>query len=148
MLICYYFKYSFGILSVGHVNNIPTMQLFAGTSRNTQSTSYMLSLTECLGIIKQGIVGYSLTCHIRIFPDIITFLNTLDIHYTICLLTVHSRGTRHLKLVEGRQNMSAVAELLNSVWTVHLASVDVSMIANHISRKISLSKVWSFRRVK
>ena len=32
--------------SIGHVNNIPTMQFFAGISRNTQS--YMLSLTECV----------------------------------------------------------------------------------------------------
>ena len=34
-------------LSIGHVNNIPTMQLITGISRNTQSKSYMLSLTEC-----------------------------------------------------------------------------------------------------
>ena len=29
-------------------NNIPTMQFFTGISRNTQSKSYMLSLTECV----------------------------------------------------------------------------------------------------
>ena len=34
--------------SIGHVNNIPTMQFFDGISRNTQSKSYMLSLTECV----------------------------------------------------------------------------------------------------
>ena len=28
-----------------HVNKIPTMQFFTGFSRNTQSKSYMLSLT-------------------------------------------------------------------------------------------------------
>ena len=32
---------------IGHVHIIPTMQFFTGTSRNTQSKSYMLSLTEC-----------------------------------------------------------------------------------------------------
>ena len=31
---------------IGHVRNIPTMQFFTGISRNTQSKSYMLSLTE------------------------------------------------------------------------------------------------------
>ena len=35
-------------LIMGHVNNIPTMQLFIGISRNTQSKSYMLSLTGCV----------------------------------------------------------------------------------------------------
>ena len=33
---------------IEHVNNIPTMQYSNGTSRNTQSKSYMLSLTECV----------------------------------------------------------------------------------------------------
>ena len=32
--------------TVGHVNNIPTMQFFTGSSRYTQSKLYMLSLTE------------------------------------------------------------------------------------------------------
>ena len=32
---------------IRHVNNIPTMQYFTGISRNTQSKSYMLPLTEC-----------------------------------------------------------------------------------------------------
>ena len=32
---------------IGHVNNIPTMQLFTVISRNTQSKTYMLSWTEC-----------------------------------------------------------------------------------------------------
>ena len=32
---------------VGHVNNIPIMQLWGGIPRNTRSTSYVLSLTEC-----------------------------------------------------------------------------------------------------
>ena len=35
-------------VSVEHVNNIPTMQVFTEISRNTQSKSYMLSLTECI----------------------------------------------------------------------------------------------------
>ena len=34
--------------TIGHVNNIPTMQIFTGISKNTQSKSYMLSLTECV----------------------------------------------------------------------------------------------------
>ena len=33
---------------IGHVINIPSMQLLTGISRNTQSNSYMLSLTECV----------------------------------------------------------------------------------------------------
>ena len=33
---------------IWHVNNIPTMQLITGISRNTQSKSYTLSLTERL----------------------------------------------------------------------------------------------------
>ena len=32
---------------MGHVNSIPTMQFLSGISRNTQSMSYMLSLTVC-----------------------------------------------------------------------------------------------------
>ena len=36
------------LLATGHVNNIPTMQFFTGISRNTQSKTYMLSLTECV----------------------------------------------------------------------------------------------------
>ena len=31
-----------------HINNIPIMQFFTGTSRITQSKSYVLSLTECV----------------------------------------------------------------------------------------------------
>ena len=31
---------------IGRDNNIPTMQFFIGIIRNTQSKSYMLSLTE------------------------------------------------------------------------------------------------------
>ena len=37
-----------GVPAIGHVNNIPTMQFLSGISRNTQSKSYMLSLTECV----------------------------------------------------------------------------------------------------
>ena len=33
---------------VGHVNNISTVQFFTGISRNTQSKSYMISLSECV----------------------------------------------------------------------------------------------------
>ena len=32
------------------VNNIPTMQFFSGISKNTQSKSYMLALTECIWV--------------------------------------------------------------------------------------------------
>ena len=35
-------------LDIEHVNNIPTMQYFNGTSRNTQSKLYMWSSTECV----------------------------------------------------------------------------------------------------
>ena len=35
-------------VTIGHVNNISTMQFFTGISRNTQSKSYILSLTECV----------------------------------------------------------------------------------------------------
>ena len=35
-------------LPIGHVSNIPTMQFFTGISRNTQSKSSMLSVTECV----------------------------------------------------------------------------------------------------
>ena len=34
--------------SIGHVNRIPAMQFFTEISRNSQSKSYMLSLTECV----------------------------------------------------------------------------------------------------
>ena len=33
---------------IRHVNNIPTTQFFTRISRNNQSKSYMLSLTECV----------------------------------------------------------------------------------------------------
>mgnify|MGYP001801283614 CR=1 FL=1 len=36
------------IHAIGHVKNVPTMQLFTGISRNTQSKSNMLSLSECV----------------------------------------------------------------------------------------------------
>ena len=39
------------MIVIGHDNNIPTMQFFAGFSRNTQSKSFMLSLTECVFVI-------------------------------------------------------------------------------------------------
>ena len=35
-------------IRIGNVNNLPTMPLFTGISRNSQSKSYMLSLTECV----------------------------------------------------------------------------------------------------
>ena len=42
-----------------NINNVPTMQLFTGISRNTQAKLYMLSLSECVqGIQKQCIVEY------------------------------------------------------------------------------------------
>ena len=47
---------------IWHIYKIPTMQFFAGMSRNTQSKLYMLSLTECVWVVKKCIVGYSLTC--------------------------------------------------------------------------------------
>ena len=36
------------IIIIGHVNNIPSMQLITGISRNTQSKSHMILLTECV----------------------------------------------------------------------------------------------------
>ena len=35
-------------LIIGHVNSIPAIEFFSGISRNTQSKSYKLSLTECV----------------------------------------------------------------------------------------------------
>ena len=52
------------ILTVGHVDNIPTMQFFAGISRNTQSKSYAIIDGVCPEISNRRIVGYSLTCRI------------------------------------------------------------------------------------
>ena len=40
--------FTFVPIIIRHVNNIPTMQLFTGISRNNQSKSYMLPLTECV----------------------------------------------------------------------------------------------------
>ena len=34
------------VFLIGHVNNIPTMQFLTGIPQNTQSKSYMQSLTE------------------------------------------------------------------------------------------------------
>ena len=42
------YSLSQNISQIRHVDNIPTMQFFSGISRNTQSKSYMLSLTECV----------------------------------------------------------------------------------------------------
>ena len=39
---------------IGHVNNISTMQFFPGISRNSQSKSQMLSLTECVWDIQNN----------------------------------------------------------------------------------------------
>ena len=47
------------ICSLEHINNIPVTQCFTGISRNTQSKSYILSLTECVWnfqIMHQGIL--------------------------------------------------------------------------------------------
>ena len=41
-------KFLIGNSQMGHVNKIPTMQSFTGVSRNTESKSCMLSLTECV----------------------------------------------------------------------------------------------------
>ena len=39
----------FSVLAlIKRVNNIPIMKFFTGIFRNTQSKSYMLSLTECV----------------------------------------------------------------------------------------------------
>ena len=46
------YEYAVSLRLIGHVINIPTMQFFTGISRHTQSKSYMLSLTKCLGIPK------------------------------------------------------------------------------------------------
>ena len=44
----HYFNTSWCLKLIRCVNNIPTMQFFTGISRNSQSKSYMISLTECL----------------------------------------------------------------------------------------------------
>ena len=41
---------------MGHVHNIPTMQIFTGISRNTQSKFFMLSLSENSKIMHCGIL--------------------------------------------------------------------------------------------
>ena len=52
--------------TIGHVNNIPTMQSFTGIFRKTQSKSYMLSLTEGVWEFQNNAFwDYSLTCPIR-----------------------------------------------------------------------------------
>ena len=48
-------------ISIGHVNNIPTVQFFTGFSRNTQSKSYAIIDWVCPGFPKWCIVGCSLT---------------------------------------------------------------------------------------
>ena len=40
--------YSVRYDTIGHVNNIPTVQFFTEISRDTQQKSYMLSLTACV----------------------------------------------------------------------------------------------------
>ena len=40
--------------NIGHVNDIPPMQFLIGISRNTQSKSYILSLTECVWEFKNN----------------------------------------------------------------------------------------------
>ena len=40
--------------SIGHVKNIPTKQFFTRISRNTQSKSYTLSLTECVWEVRNN----------------------------------------------------------------------------------------------
>ena len=49
---------------IGHVKNIPTMQFFTGNFRYTWSKLNSVSLTVCLGIPKQRLMGYLLTCPI------------------------------------------------------------------------------------
>ena len=44
-----YFAYAYGIQAcIGHASNIPKMQFFTGISINTQSKSFMPSLSECV----------------------------------------------------------------------------------------------------
>ena len=42
------------MIVIGHDNNIPTMQFFAGFSKNTQPQSYILSLTECVWVFRNN----------------------------------------------------------------------------------------------
>ena len=51
------------------VNNLPTMPFYTRISRNTQSISYMLSLTECVWVFRNNDWGYSLTCPITLSPN-------------------------------------------------------------------------------
>ena len=45
----YFPDFFIGLIWIGHVTNIPTMQFFTRISRNTQSKlKYMLSLTDCV----------------------------------------------------------------------------------------------------
>ena len=45
IMVLFRFIHGKSIPPIGHVNNIPTLQCFTGFSKNSQSNSYMLSLT-------------------------------------------------------------------------------------------------------
>ena len=47
LVITEFFQKSY-ITLIRHVNKIPTMQLFTGISKNTQSRNIMISLTVCV----------------------------------------------------------------------------------------------------
>ena len=81
----------------GHVNNIDTMQFLTGIPRNSQSRSYMPSLTECVWKSqKYCIVGYYLICPIE-------------------------KTHRHTNSVSWRPKLSSIVEQnLYSVSTQHL----------------------------
>ena len=42
--------------SIGHVNNVPTMQFFTGISKTTQFKSHMLSITECVWEFRNNVL--------------------------------------------------------------------------------------------
>ena len=62
--------------SMGHANNIPTMQFFTGISKNTQSKSYMLPLTECVRDFR----NIALWDTIQLMRRLISFITLLIVH--------------------------------------------------------------------
>ena len=68
-------------ITIWHVNSIPTMQFFTGTSRNTQWKSYMLSLTLC-------VCGISKIKHCGIFITMPYWSVEISAWINVCIITV------------------------------------------------------------
>ena len=77
----------------GHVNNIPTMQLFTGISRYTQLNSYIPSLTECVWVFQNN--ALSDTHGHALLETSIWTGNAVNLSL-ILLNTTYSAGLEHL----------------------------------------------------